>query len=311
MTENSGNPPHRSVLYQEIIDGLSPQPGGFFIDATVGAGGHAWGILSASKPNGKLLGLDLDPQALDLASQRLSIFADRVTLKRASYRLMDAEVANLGWTGVDGIVMDLGLSSMQLDDPERGFSFRYSGPLDMRFGDQIEINAADLINTSSEKDIAEILWKYGEERYSRRIARAIVEARPLRTTTELAELVKKAYPKKSGDIHPATRTFQAIRIAVNQELKSVEESLPIAISLLNPGGRLAVISFHSLEDRIVKQTFQRESRDCICPPEQLVCTCGHRSTIKLVNRKPILPTQQEIENNTRSRSAKLRIIEKI
>jgi 16S rRNA (cytosine1402-N4)-methyltransferase len=207
--------------------------------------------------------------------------------------------------------MDLGVSSMQLDSPERGFSFRQEGPLDMRFGPLSQSSAADLLNNLSESELAKILWEYGEERYSRKIARMVCEARPIQTTTQLATIVEKAYGKYIGHLHPATRTFQAIRIAVNQELAAVKTTIPQAINLLNPGGRLAVISFHSLEDRIVKQIFRLESKDCICPPQQPVCTCGHKATIKEVNRKPIEPDISEIQNNSRARSAKLRIAEKL
>lgn len=311
MKPSPASSPHLPVLYHEIIDALSPKTSGKYIDATVGAGGHAEGILEKSKPDGQLLGLDLDPQALVIASQRLSVYKSRLTLRLSSHTRIAEEANNLGWKTVDGIVMDLGVSSMQLDSPERGFSFKQEGPLDMRFGASTQSSAADLINNLSETELAKILWEYGEERYSRKIARLICESRPLETTTQLAAIVEKAYGKYKGHLHPATRTFQAIRIAVNQELAAVNTTIPQAINLLSPGGRLAVISFHSLEDRIVKQIFRRESKDCICPPQQPVCTCGHKATIIEVNRKPIEATQNEIQNNSRARSAKLRIAEKI
>jgi len=281
------------------------------VDATVGAGGHAWGILTASAPGGLLLGLDLDPQALEIASQRLSAFESRVTLLKASYTTLQAQLAKLGWATVDGIVIDLGVSSMQIDTPERGFSFLMDGPLDMRFSPAQTTSAADLVNTLPETELADLIFRYGEEKLSRRIARAIVQARPLRTTTELANLILKASGGRRERIHPATRTFQALRIAVNQELQSVEDFLPQALQALAPGGHLAVISFHSLEDRIVKQYFRRESRDCICPPEQPVCTCGHKASIIEITRHPIEATPEEAKTNPRSRSAKLRIIEKL
>lgn len=303
--------PHLPVLYHEIIKALSPKASGKYIDATVGAGGHAGGILENSNPDGQLLGLDLDPQALVIANQRLSVYKSRVFLRLASHTSITKEAQLLGWNTVDGIVMDLGVSSMQLDSPERGFSFRQEGPLDMRFGPLSQSSAADLLNNLSESELAKILWEYGEERYSRKIARMVCEARPIQTTTQLATIVEKAYGKYKGHLHPATRTFQAIRIAVNQELAAVKTTIPQAINLLNPGGRLAVISFHSLEDRIVKQIFRLESKDCICPPQQPVCTCGHKATIKEVNRKPIEPDISEIQNNSRARSAKLRIAEKL
>ncbi len=303
--------PHQSVLYQEIIDALAPHPDGFYIDATLGAGGHAWGILNAAAPGGHLLGLDLDPQALEIASQRLSVFSDRAVLRKRSYQYMQAEAHKLGWGQVDGIIMDLGVSSMQLDTPERGFSFRFEGPLDMRFGDETSLDAAQLINTASESELADIIWKYGEDRLARRIARKICESRPISSTLALAELIEKTTPRRANAPHPATRTFQALRIAVNEELKTVETSIPQAIELLKPGGHLAVISFHSLEDRIVKTIFRQESTDCICPPRQPVCTCQHTASIQVVNKKPIEPTASEKENNPRARSAKLRIAKKL
>ncbi len=308
---NDTSLPHQSVLYQEIIDSLSPHPDGLYIDATLGAGGHAWGILNAALPDGQLLGLDLDPQALDIASQRLSVYSERAILRKRSYRYMEEEALRLGWKQVDGIVMDLGVSSMQLDTPERGFSFRFDGPLDMRFGDETSKNAAELINTLSETDLAEIIWKYGEDRLSRKIARKICQMRPIQSTRELAELIEKISPRKNNSPHPATRTFQAIRIAVNEELKTIENSIPMAIRLLKPGGHLAIISFHSLEDRIVKTVFRQESTDCICPPKQPICTCEHKASIQLVNKKPIEPTETEKEINPRARSAKLRVVKKL
>lgn len=309
--DRDGNTPHHPVLYQEIIHALRPHSAGRYVDATVGAGGHAWGILTASAPGGLLLGLDLDPQALEIASQRLSAFESRVTLLKTSYTTLQAQLARLGWATVDGIVIDLGVSSMQIDTPERGFSFLMDGPLDMRFSPAQTTSAADLVNTLPETELADLIFRYGEEKLSRRIARAIVQARPLRTTTELANLILKASGGRRERIHPATRTFQALRIAVNQELQSVEDFLPQALQALAPGGHLAVISFHSLEDRIVKQYFRRESRDCICPPEQPVCTCGHKASIIEITRHPIEATLEEAKTNPRSRSAKLRIIEKL
>lgn len=304
-------PPHLSVLYHEIITALRPVHSGRYVDATVGAGGHAWGILDASSPDGELLGLDLDPRALEIAHQRLASFSDRVHLVHSSYTSLSTELLALGWDLVDGIVIDLGVSSMQIDTPERGFSFLKEGPLDMRFNPSQSVSADTIVNQFNEADIAEILWKYGEERSSRRIARAIVHARPLHSTLELANVIAGAAGKSSSRIHPATRSFQALRIAVNQELHSLEDFLPQAVTALRPGGRLAVISFHSLEDRIVKHYFKRESQDCICPPEQPVCTCDHVAVIKEINRHPIEAGETEIQNNPRARSARLRIIEKL
>lgn len=305
------NSHHLPVLYQEIIHALQPASPGLYIDGTVGAGGHAWGILQASSPEGRLLGLDLDPQALALASQRLSSFGDRAILRLASYTTLAEQAHELGWSGVQGIVLDLGVSSMQIDTPERGFSFQAEGPLDMRFNPTAPVTAADLVNQLPEQELADIIWRYGEERLSRRIARAIVQSRPLSTTRQLAEIVAKAVGGHPGRIHPATRTFQALRIAVNQELETLEETLPKAVATLAPGGRLAIISFHSLEDRIVKQFFHRESRDCICPPEQPVCVCGHQATIREIARHPLQATEAEIKENPRARSARLRVAEKL
>jgi 16S rRNA (cytosine1402-N4)-methyltransferase len=302
--------PHLPVLYKEIIHALQPKAGGRYIDGTLGAGGHTAGILETSAPNGQVLAFDLDPQALEIARARLATFGERVHILQASYVEMAERAASLGWDGVDGIVLDLGVSSMQLDTPARGFSFLHDAPLDMRFTPQADQSAADLVNSLPEGELAEILYRYGEERLSRRIARAIVQNRPLATTRQLADLILKAIGKKER-IHPATRTFQALRIAVNGELDAVESVLPKAMTLLRPGGRLAVISFHSLEDRIVKETFRRESTDCLCPPRQPVCTCGHKASIKQVNRKPIEAGEAEIQENSRARSAKLRIAEKL
>jgi 16S rRNA (cytosine1402-N4)-methyltransferase len=303
--------PHIPVLYHEIIKALAPYSGGLYIDGTLGAGGHAWGILDASNPHGKLLGLDLDPQALVVANQRLSLFSNRVFIIQGSYVEMSSIAQELGWTFIDGIILDLGVSSIQLDSKERGFSFQFDAPLDMRFGNQITMNAADVVNNYSEIELADLIWRYGEEKNSRRIARLIVQNRPIHSTFELANLIKRAYGNKFSQIHPATRSFQAIRIVVNQEMQAIETVIPHAIKLLKPGGRLAIISFHSLEDRIVKTIFRTESKDCLCPPNQPVCTCNHFATIKEVNRKPIQATQQEVSENPRSRSAKLRIAEKL
>jgi 16S rRNA (cytosine1402-N4)-methyltransferase len=302
--------PHEPVLYQEILAALSPVSSGRYLDGTVGAGGHAEGILKASAPKGQLLGLDLDPDALAIARQRLSAFNDRVILRQASYHHGPDILAELGWLSLDGILLDLGVSSMQIDRPERGFSFMAEGPLDMRFDPHRGPSAADLVNNLDEKALAEILWEFGEERYSRRIARAIVRARPLHATLELANLVRKAVPGYESQIHPATRTFQALRIATNQELETLAASLPKLMRTLAPGGRIAVISFHSLEDRIVKRFFRRESKDCICPPEQPVCTCDHKAKLKVLTKKPVRPKETEQDRNPRSRSARLRVAEK-
>lgn len=281
------------------------------MDATVGAGGHAWGILEASSPAGLLLALDRDPQALALASQRLSVFSGRVFLIQAGYDTLLEQLRELGWEQVDGILFDLGVSSMQLDQPQRGFSFLSEGPLDMRFDPEDSITAADLVNSLPEKELAELIWRYGEERCARTIARAIVKARPLYTTRELADLIARTIKRHEPGIHPATRTFQALRIAVNRELERLEAALPQAVSALAPGGRLAIIAFHSLEDRLVKQFFRRESTQCLCPPQQPQCTCGHQATLREITRHPIRPKEEEIRENPRARSAHLRVAEKL
>lgn len=304
------NEPHLPVLYQNIITALDPSPTGRYIDGTLGAGGHAFGILLASSPTGKLLGLDLDPVAIELATERLKIFGNRAFIRQSSYTDMAQVVEEIGWDGVDGILLDLGVSSMQLDSPGRGFSFLSDGPLDMRFSPKNSTNAADLVNNWSEADLRDLIFRYGEDRNARRIARLIVENRPFQTTGQLAALLKQKIGSVEK-IHPATRTFQAIRIEINQELKSVERVLPIAVKLLKPNGILAVISFHSLEDRIVKEFFKTESTDCLCPPRQPICTCGHKASLKLVSKKPITSSEEEIRDNNRARSAKLRIVEKL
>jgi 16S rRNA (cytosine1402-N4)-methyltransferase len=302
---------HHPVLYNEIIHALQPRKSGFYVDCTVGVGGHARGILDASNPEGCLLGMDVDPQALVIARKNLAPFGKRVILIQASYTTLHEQLLQLGWGLVDGILLDLGVSSIQLDNPERGFSFRMEGPLDMRFDPNNPINAFDLVNELPEADLAKILHEYGEERQSRQIARAIRKARPVHNTIELEKIIIDASRYSQGRIHPATRTFQALRIAVNQELDALRSVLPQAVGFLKPGGRLAVISFHSLEDRIVKQFFRRESRDCVCPPQIPVCNCDHQAVLKEINRRPIRPSESEIEVNPRSRSARLRIVEKI
>jgi 16S rRNA (cytosine1402-N4)-methyltransferase len=280
------------------------------VDGTVGAGGHARGILEACAPDGELLGLDLDPQALALARETLAPFGTRAHLAQASYTSLPRQMSQLGWDAVDGIVLDLGLSSMQLDTPERGFSFQHDAPLDMRFSPSNPVSAASLVNGLDEDELADILHRYGEESDGRRIARAIVRARPLQTTRQLAEVIEKVVPRRKG-IHPATKTFQALRIAVNEELASVAEALPKAVAALRSGGRLAVISFHSLEDRIVKEFFREQSRDLVNPPYTPIYAEERKAVVKEVNRKPITPSDEEIEANPRARSAKLRIAEKL
>ncbi len=311
-TDPTGEAPHTPVLYQEIMDALQPQSAKRYVDATVGAGGHGWGILNASAPEGQLLGFDLDPHALTLAGKRLEEFGSRATLVQASYTSLSQQLQKLGWQQVHGIVIDLGVSSMQVDTPERGFSFQADGPLDMRFDPTYPLKAEDLVNGWSERELADVLWRYGEEQQSRRIARAIVQARPLHSTHALAGVIEKAMGGRKGKhLHPATRSFQALRIVVNRELEAIEEFLPQAVQSLAVGGRLAVISFHSLEDRLAKQYFKHEIKDCICPPDQPICTCGHHASIREVNRHPITATEAEMQTNARSRSAKLRVVEKL
>ncbi|MFZ2094996.1 MAG: 16S rRNA (cytosine(1402)-N(4))-methyltransferase RsmH [Anaerolineales bacterium] len=302
---------HLPVLYNEIIHAMQPHRGGLYVDGTVGAGGHAWGILQASQPDGSLLGMDVDPQALALAREKLAEFGERAKLVRASYATLLTQLAALKWKQVDGILLDLGLSSMQLDSPSRGFSFRAEAPLDMRFNPDQETNAAQLVNTLDEGALADLLYRYGEEHRSRQVARAIVNARPISSTTQLAKVVAQVTSGGKSGIDPATRTFQALRIAVNGELEELECVLPQTLEALQPGGRLAIISFHSLEDRMVKQFMRRESRDCICPPNQPVCTCGHKASLREVTGKPLRPQEDEIRNNPRSRSARLRVAERV
>ncbi len=301
---------HRPVLYQEIIHALRPRQGGHYVDATLGAGGHAQGILQASQPDGCLLGLDVDPQALALAHQRLASFGERAILVRASYTTLVVQLQVLGWQEVDGVVLDLGVSSMQLDSAERGFSFNNDAPLDMRFDPDNPEDAAYLVNSLAEGELADLIYHYGEERRARQVAHAIVQARPITGTSQLAAVVASVTSSGRPGMHPATRTFQALRIAVNRELEAVEAVLPQAISSLARGGRLAVISFHSLEDRVVKQFFRRESKDCLCPPKQPICTCGHKASIVELTRTPVRPQAEEVKDNPRSRSARLRIAEK-
>lgn len=302
---------HQPVLYHNIINILQPKNSGRYVDGTVGAGGHSAGILEASRPGGMLIGLDIDKQALAIAEEKLSIYGDRVIIRKGSYADLSTHIKSEGWECTDGILMDLGVSSMQLDTAERGFSFNKEARLDMRFDQQGETDAWNLINELSEAELAKIIWIYGEEPRSRQIAKALVKNRPLISTQDLASLIETIYGKKRGGIHPATRTFQALRIAVNKELDVLEKGLVESLKALCSGGRLAVISFHSLEDRIVKQFFQQESRDCICPPEQPVCICGHIASLKILTKRPIRPSEEEAEKNPRARSAKLRAAEKI
>ena len=266
--------------------------------------------MKASAPDGQLLGLDVDPQALEIARTNLSEFGARATLMQASYTTLTEQLAKLGWATIDGMLLDLGASSMQFDTPERGFSFQTTGKLDMRFDPANALTASHLVNDLSESELADVIFRYGEEPRSRQIAKAILAARPITSTIQLAEIITSVNPSREK-LHPATRTFMALRIAVNDELRAIENVLPQAIQALSVGGHLAVISFHSLEDRLVKVFFHQESKNCLCPPRQPVCTCGHKASIRELNRRPIIPTDQESSSNPRARSAKLRVVEKI
>jgi 16S rRNA (cytosine1402-N4)-methyltransferase len=304
------NSPHQSVLYKEIIHALQPKPGGRYVDATLGAGGHARGILEACAPDGLVLGFDLDPQALALAREYLAPYEPRLTMAQASFTTLPAQLDTLGWDAVDGIVLDLGASSMQFDNPTRGFSFLHDGPLDMRFDSTASRTAADLVNNLPERELADLIYRYGEERASRKVARAIVNARPLHSTRALATVIGSVLPRRSG-LHPATRTFQALRIAVNDELVSVQAVLPMAVARLRSAGRLAVISFHSLEDRIVKEFFRSQSHDLVNQPYERIYKIEYKASLKVITHKPITPSEAEIKRNPRARSAKLRVAEKL
>lgn len=304
---------HTSVLLEECLEGLNIRPDGVYVDCTLGGGGHSFHIAQRLGPGGRLIGIDRDDDALRAAGERLSPYADRFTPVKSNFSDVKAVLADLGLKA-DGILFDLGVSSFQLDEPERGFSYMQDAPLDMRMDRSTGATAADLINSYDEHAIADILWRYGEERYSRQIARAIVRARalaPIATTGQLCEIIKSAMPPQAlrEKQHPAKRSFQAIRIAVNGELSAVEEALRDLWKSLNPGGRICVITFHSLEDRITKEAFAEMARGCTCPPQFPVCVCGGKPKVKLIAKKPILPTEKELETNPRARSAKLRIAE--
>ncbi len=319
---HAGAAGHIPVLLKEVVAGLTPLAHSVMIDATVGGGGHAEALLEASEPHGRLVGLDQDPTALARTSMRLQRFGERVTLMHGSFRDLGrlAVAAGLQPHAVHAILLDIGISSFQIDEAERGFSIQVAGPLDMRMDPAQPLTAAEIVNEWTEEDLATIIYRYGEEPRSRRVARAIVAARPLRTTTELADVVARALGGKAGKrTHPATEVFQALRIAVNDELGALEAVLPQAVELLASGGRLGVITFHSLEDRMVKKFFQKESRDCVCDtlpgyvrsPGPQPCICGHRATVRIITRKPVQPSEAEVAANPRSRSAKLRIAERL
>ena len=301
---------HIPVLVNETIQALAVQLGGRYVDCTLGGGGHAVAILEHSSPGGQLLGIDADPQAIKVAEAKLQTYRDSTLLINDNFVNLQAICIRYDFYPVHGILFDLGLSSIQLDS-NRGFSFQHDAPLDMRLSPSQEITAADIVNTSSEAELAHIIATYGEEAHSHQIARRIVQERPMETTRQLVQAIEQAVGGRKGKIHPATKTFQALRIAVNHELDHLETALKQAINLLGFAGRLVVISYNSLEDRIVKQLMQRESKDCICPPGTPTCVCGHTACLRLINKKVITPSPIEVRLNPRSRSAKLRAAERI
>ncbi len=302
---------HEPVLLKECIAALQIQRGGRYIDCTINGGGHAAAILEESAPGGQLLGMDADPEAIKLAKERLKHFGKDVLLVNENFRYLENICNRYNFRPVNGILFDLGMSSLQLEASGRGFSFQQDSPLDMRFNSRQTLTAADIVNTYTEHDLASLFEKYGEERRGRQIAKRIVEGRPLRTTFELVRAVEQAVGGVRGRIHPATKTFQALRIAVNQELEGLEFALKQALELLGSGGRIVVISFHSLEDRLVKEFFRRESQGCLCPPSVPVCVCGHIPKLRIVTKKAVRPSTSELQANPRSRSAKMRVGERI
>lgn len=304
-------PTHTPILVDEAIKALAVQPGGRYIDCTLGGGGHAVAILEHSSPGGQLLGIDADPEAIKIARARLEAYSGSTLLINENFVNLQAICYKYDFLPVHGILFDLGLSSLQLNGNGRGFSFQHRAPLDMRLNPNQELTAADIINTYSESELAHMIKTYGEQGYSHRIARRIVQERPIKTTLQLARTIEKVIGSRRSRIHPATKTFQALRITVNQELEHLESALRQAANLLGFEGRLVVISYHSLEDRIVKQFMQRESKDCICPPSTPTCVCGHTASLRLLNKRVITPSPAEVQINPRSRSARLRAAERI
>ena len=305
---------HKSVLLNETIDGLNIKPDGIYVDGTLGGGGHAYEVCRRLGEKGSIVGIDQDAAAIEAASARLKDFGEKVTIVRSNYCDMKSKLHELGIDKVDGIVLDLGVSSYQLDTAERGFSYREDAPLDMRMDTRQKMTARDIVNDYTEADLYRVIRDYGEDKFAKNIAKHIVQARavkPVETTAELSEIIRASIPmkfqKKSG--HPAKRTFQAIRIELNRELDVLRDSLDDMIDLLNPGGRLCIITFHSLEDRIVKSAFRKNETPCTCPPDFPVCVCGKKSKGSIITKKPILPSEEELEYNSRSKSAKLRIFE--
>lgn len=307
---------HKSVLAQECMEGLRIRPQGIYMDATTGGGGHSLGIVQRLEEGGRLICIDRDDDALQAAGKRLEPYRDKITFVKSNFSDIAAVAKDLGISQVDGILFDLGVSSYQLDAMERGFSYMNDAPLDMRMDRSQSFTAGDVVNGYSQEELKRILWDYGEERYSGRIAAAICrrrEEKPIQSTVELAEIIRGAMPPQAlrEKQHPAKRSFQAIRIEVNGELRAVEQAVQDSVDLLAPGGRLAVISFHSLEDRIVKNIFAQQAKGCICPPEFPVCVCGRKPRLKLVHRGVITAGEEELRDNPRARSAKLRVAEKI
>ena len=308
---------HYSVLLNETIENLNIKPDGIYVDGTLGGGGHAYQVASRLSEKGRLIGIDQDADAIAAAGERLKEFGDKITIIRSNYANMKEELHRIGVEKVDGIVLDLGVSSFQLDTPERGFTYRdENAPLDMRMDDRQSLTAKDIVNGYSEMDLYRIIRDYGEDKFAKNIAKHIVQERakkPIETTGELTEIIRASIPMKvqvTGG-HPAKRTFQAIRIELNKELEVLQNNLDDMIDLLNPGGRICIITFHSLEDRIVKTNFKRNENPCTCPSDFPVCVCGKKSKGKVVTRKPILPSEEELEVNARSKSAKLRVFERV
>ena len=302
---------HTPVMLSEALRTLAVQPGGRYIDCTLGGGGHSAAILDHSSPGGQLLGIDADPKAIESARERLQHYQKSVLLVNDNFVNLQSICIKYDFFPVHGILFDLGLSSLQLKGNGRGFSFQHDAPLDMRFNPGQELTAADIINTSPESELADLIKTYGEEGYSRQIARHVVKERPIKSTLHLVRTIERAVGRRRSKIHPATRTFQALRIVVNRELEHLEAALKQAVNLLGFEGKLVVISYHSLEDRIVKQFMRTEASDCICTVDTPVCVCGHKARLKLINRRVIVPSQSEIELNPRSRSARLRAAERI
>jgi len=304
-------PTHIPVLLQETIEALAVQPGGRYIDCTLGAGGHAAAILDQSSPGGQLLGIDADPEAIEIARSRLEAYGSSILLVNDNFADLEAICIKYDFLPVHGILFDLGLSSLQLNGHSRGFSFQHDAPLDMRLNPGQKVTVADIVNTSSETKLAQLIKTYGEEARSNQIAYRIRQERPITTTLQLARVIEQAVGGRRGRLHPATKTFQALRIAVNHELEHLEAALKQAINLLGFDGRLVVISYHSLEDRIVKHFMQQESKDYICPPGVPTCICGHKACLRLINKRVITPSPREVQLNPRSRSAKLRAAERL